>query len=76
MDVYENEKRMNKIVLYFQGYVNSYVDMTGFEKINMLEFIDDMLYRIGLSINKEKYQSASGYKEWKEFLLLHLKEKD
>ena len=57
---------MKQKIEKFQEYVATYKESNacGSEET----FIKDMIYGIGLSIDKEKYSMASGYKKFKEYL--------
>ena len=68
----ENEKRMVNIVLLFQEYVATYTKQRHYKKYSNETFIDDMLYGIGIAINKKDYRFANGYKKWKQELITHL----
>jgi len=64
-----SENRMAKIVSYFQNYVATYSDQQNYKTYGDRIFIDDMLYGIGIAINKYQYQNAVGYRLWKKELL-------
>ena len=54
-----------KAVKYYKNFVNTYED---YEFLFDTTFIEDMLYGIGVSIDKDKYSWASGYKEFLKYL--------
>lgn len=60
---------IDKAIKYFQRYVGTYNDgNVPIYDISDKTFIDDMLYGLGVSINKDKYQFADGYERFREFL--------
>lgn len=53
----------------FQRYVSTYNDgNVPIYDISDKTFIDDMLYGLGVAIDKDKYQFPDGYKRFKQFL--------
>jgi len=59
--------KVNKIDLaYLKRYVNSYEENN---IVNETSFIKDMLYGIGLSIDREKFKHAKGYARFENKLL-------
>lgn len=67
----KNEINIEKAVKYLQHYIGTYDDgnvsiYNG--DISDKTYIDDMLYGLGVSIDKDKYQFGDGYEKFKEFL--------
>ena len=60
-------KKVNTIDLaYLKSYINSYKENN---IVNETSFIKDMLYGIGLSIDREKFKHAKGYARFENKLL-------
>ena len=58
---------INKVDLaYLKSYINSYKESY---IANETSFIKDMLYGIGLSIDKEKFKHGKGYSKFENKLL-------
>jgi len=72
IDEVTKQDRMDKIVSYFQNYVATYSDQQNYKTYSDRIFIDDMLYGIGIAINKNKYQNAVGYRLWKKELIKYM----
>ncbi len=68
----KQQKRMKAIVQNFQKYVATYSDQYEYLAYSDKTFIDDMLYGIGLSIDRPNHDFASGYDRWKDKLREHL----
>jgi len=69
------QDRMAKIVSDLQKYVTTYSDQPYYNTYSDKTFIEDMLYGIGIAINKEKYQNAEGYRLWKQELIKYMNNK-
>ena len=55
-----------KAVEYYKNFVNTYKDD---QFLFDTTFIEDMLYGIGVSIDKDKYTWADGYLEFLKYLI-------
>lgn len=62
------QKRMKKMVAEFQKYVATYSNQMMYEDYSDATFINDMLYGIGITMNKKEYSYALGYDRWLKFL--------
>ncbi len=68
MNTDQQRDRMRKIVDDFQQYVATYSDQHEYVAYSDLTFINDMLYGIGLALDKDRYYSASGFDRWRKRL--------
>tara|TARA_R110002153_G_scaffold8135_10_gene35419 strand:+ start:232 stop:459 length:228 start_codon:yes stop_codon:yes gene_type:complete len=60
-------KKVNTIDLaYLKSYINSYKES---DIANETSFIRDMLYGIGLSVDKDKFRMANGFRKFEDLLL-------
>lgn len=62
----KQQKRMIAIVKSFKKYVNTYTNQEGYSSYSDATFILDMLYGIGIAIDKKKYCMADGFQDFKE----------
>lgn len=62
-----HNKRIGGIVKKFQKYVATYSDQPYYETYSDETFINDMIYGIGIAIDK-KYEFNKGFKLWKKDL--------
>ncbi|MGM1289590.1 hypothetical protein, partial [Escherichia coli] len=53
-------KRMAAIVVEFQKYVATYSDQQCYQDYSDRTFIEDMLYGIGVAIDRERFRAADG----------------
>ena len=63
------QKRMVKMVKAFQEYVASYSKQMCYEDYSDETFIHDMIYGIGIALDKKEYTWANGYAKWKAKLV-------
>lgn len=61
-------QRMRRIVENFQHYVATYSKQEHFDSYSDTIFIDDMLYGIGIAIDKAHYEFADGFAKFKEVI--------
>ena len=66
------QKRMDQIVGDFQEYVETYSNQSNWRDYSDTIFIDDMLYGIGIALNRPDHEFGKGYDTWKEKLRAHL----
>lgn len=59
-------------VEYLQDYWKDYSSQSGYTKFSDQTFVDDALYAIGVSINKNEYSAAQGFDKFKKWLQHHL----
>jgi len=64
----KKQRRMKKMVEYFQEYVNSYSKQKYYMNYSDKTFIEDMIYGIGLSLAREKDGFEDGFEKFKEKL--------
>lgn len=55
-----------------QQYIKTYNKQYEWEQYQEKTVIDDILYGLGIAIDKQIYSGANGFKEFKHFLLLYL----
>jgi hypothetical protein len=68
-------KDIKSSVNHFQKYVGTYRDQAYWETYPIETYINDMLYGLGISIDR-KYRFAGGYEKFKKYLLKnYLKER-
>ncbi len=66
------QRRMQRIVADLQRYAATYSDQQSFADYSDETFINDMLYGIGVALDREKYSFASGFVAFQEDLRRHL----
>ena len=66
------EKRMQKAVKYLTEYMETYDKQLNYEKYSDKTFIDDILYGMGVALDKGKYEYSTGFREFKKVLIKHL----
>ena len=59
-------------VAYLQHYMQTYSDQKFYETYQTKTYIDDVLYGLGVSLNKNEYEGVSGYDRFKERLRVML----
>jgi len=64
-------KSMEDIVAQLQGYVKTYSDQVGYKEFSDELFIDDILYGLGIALDK-KYEFGNGYIKFQQRLKEHL----
>lgn len=69
----KQQKRMIAIVKSFQEYVLTYTKQQGYANYGDETFILDMLYGIGIAIDKDKYSMAPGFDDFKKRFAAYLK---
>lgn len=62
------KERMRRIVKDMQEYIDTYSSQRGYERHSDETFVNDMLYGIGISINKQDFGFAGGFRRFKEKL--------
>jgi len=70
--IIRNRKRMIAVVKSLQNYMNTYDKQEGYVNYTDKTFIDDVLYGLGLALDKRAYEGAQGYDAFKLQLLKHL----
>jgi len=70
----KKQKRTMEIIESFQEYVKKYTQQVGCCDYTDTIIIDDMLYGLGLALDKDKYYAAPGYDEFKKYLVNYLGE--
>lgn len=66
------QNRMRKIVAAYQQYVATYSKQASYLDYMDKTLISDMLYGIGLAIDKDKFYGASGFDRFKDELRKYL----
>jgi len=66
------QERMTKIVDEFQRYVADYTKQQQYEDYRDDTFLEDMLYGLGVALDRDEYGMASGYREFKKTVLQRL----
>ncbi len=59
-------------VKILQDYWNTYDRQSGYANYHMETFIDDALYGLGIAIDRNQFEFASGYERFKSILREHL----
>lgn len=59
---------MRKIVSAFQSYVKTYPDEAHYLEYMDKTFIFDMLYGLGLAVDREEFYGASGFEKFQNEL--------
>lgn len=70
-----DEAHMVEVVKSLTDYMKTYPDQSGYESYTAGIFINDILYGLGISLNKDKYEYANGFNEFR-FDLIKLLEED
>jgi hypothetical protein len=65
-------KRMELMVQYLKRYIDTYEDQYGYQNYSDSTLIDDILYGLGVALNPEEHQFASGFDTFKSKLIEHL----
>ena len=68
----KQREKMKAAVAYLQKYVATYSSQCGFESYSEETYIDDILYGLGVSLDK-KNEWAGGFENFKERLRTHLR---
>ena len=68
----KQQKRMDQIVGDFQEYVETYSNQRSWRDYSDTIFIDDMLYGIGIALDRPEHEFANGYDTWRQKLRKHL----
>lgn len=71
-EILDRRRKMAAVVDSMQEYVATYDRQVGYTDYSDEIFIDDMLYGIGIALDRDKYSFADGYRSFKEELLKHL----
>lgn len=69
-----SQRRMKLMVKYLQRYMDTYDEQCGYENYSDLTLILDILYGLGVVLDPEEHQFASGFDKWKEKLLKFLED--
>lgn len=69
----KQQRRIRKAVKYLQDYMQTYAEMPNYD-VNTPDkvLIDDVLYGLGVALDKKKYEFADGYDAFKDVLRKHL----
>ena len=65
-----------KVIKSIKNYIDTYHNQFGWEKYKKDTVLNDLVYGIGIAIDKEKYQYANGYDEFKKELIKFLTNPD
>ena len=65
------EFNCEKAVKYLQSYINTYPVQYNYEKYGVETFIDDIIYGLGVAIDEDEYEYASGFDSFKKRLVKH-----
>jgi len=65
----KKQRRMVKILDQMKNYVNTYDSQTGWEDYSDETFIKDMLYGVGLAVDRKKYEWSDGFLLFKKKIL-------
>jgi hypothetical protein len=65
----EKQIRMFNMVKEYIEYVVTYVRQQGYTDFSDNIFIDDMIYGIGVVVNRDEYSYSNGYDKFKTFLI-------
>jgi isochorismate hydrolase len=68
----DRKRRMREIVKAHQQYVATYTNQAHYQDYEDRTFINDMLYGIGLALDKDKFFGADGFVRFKEMLRAYL----
>lgn len=60
---------MAEAVEYLAHYMDTYNQQTGYEGYETITYLNDVLYGLGVSINKDKYSFAPGFAQFKRDLV-------
>ena len=56
---------INKALESLKDYLGSYDQQSGYQSYSTETFVHDVLYGLGIAIDKDKYHAAQGYKKFK-----------
>ena len=66
----------DQVLQYLKSYINGYGKQPAYEEYSKEILIDDILYSLGVAIDKEKYSFAPGYRNFKKDLKEHLSHRE
>lgn len=70
--VMRGPEHMKEAVAYLQEYMNTYINQPGYKSFSAQTLVDDVLYGLGVALDKERHTAAQGYRAFKEKLKAHL----
>lgn len=70
----KNQKRAKKVIESLQEYMNTYNKQVGYLDYTDDTIINDVLYGLGIALDKERYSFGKGYHLFAARLREHLKE--
>lgn len=65
-------QRVQEAIKYLQHYMNTYDSQMGYLEYTDEIIINDVLYGLGVALDRDQYQFADGFKKFKEVLRKHL----
>lgn len=68
----EEQARMENAVRYLNEYMQTYAKQYGYQNYQDRTLIDDVLYGLGVALDRKEYQFADGFQRFKERLQRHL----
>jgi hypothetical protein len=69
-----SQKRVKEAIAFLKDYLNTYEDQTGYLDYTDDTIINDVLYGLGVALDKRAYSYAKGYRLFAARLREHLKE--
>ena len=63
-----------EVIAAMKHYIDTYPNQRSWELYTYSTILNDLIYGIGIAIDKEKYEFADGYKEFKKHLIEFLTE--
>lgn len=68
----KRQQRMRRIVAAMQLYVSTYTEQASYQDYSDETFINDMLYGIGLALDRKEFYSGTGFDRFKKRLCGYL----
>lgn len=67
------ERKLFKTIEQFKHYINTYDCQYEYTKYSTTTFIEDVIYGLGMTLDKDKYRFATGLTKFKKVLMDHIK---
>jgi len=68
----ERKDKVEKIVADLQEYVKTYSNGVYYKSYTDETIIDDILYGLGIALDREQYEMHSGYQKFKRRIAKHI----
>lgn len=68
----ERQKKVKEGIEFLKDYMDTYNKQPGYLDYTDYTIIEDILYGLGVAIDKDKYSFANGFKDFKEVLINHI----